>query len=128
MRGVTYGTFAPDEDGVCLGSPEQVRRDFAAMTEHGFNVVRTYTAPPVWLLDEAHRNDVYVMAGLAWEQQFATRACARQSQPKASCSIRSAGIAEAAQTTLPKRGRPALHPLRPAPRSRTHPQPERRDE
>jgi GT2 family glycosyltransferase len=71
VRGVTYGTFAPDEDGVCFGSREQVRRDFAAMAEHGFNVVRTYTAPPVWLLDEAHRNDLYVMAGLAWEQHIA---------------------------------------------------------
>ena len=71
VRGATYGTFAPDEDGVRFGSREQVRRDFVAMAEHGFNVVRTYTAPPVWLLEEADRNDLYVMAGLAWEQHIA---------------------------------------------------------
>ena len=71
IRGATYGTFAPDEHGVRFGSREQVRRDFAAMAEHGFNVVRTYTAPPVWLLDEAERNGLYVMAGLAWEQHIA---------------------------------------------------------
>jgi len=33
VRGVTYGTFAPDEDGIRFGSHEQVRRDFAAMAE-----------------------------------------------------------------------------------------------
>jgi glycosyltransferase involved in cell wall biosynthesis len=71
VRGATYGTFAPDEDGVRFGSREQVGRDFAAMAEHGFNVVRTYTAPPVWLLEEAERNGLYVMAGLAWEQHIA---------------------------------------------------------
>ena len=61
----------PTSDGVRFGSREQVRRDFAAMAEHGINAVRTYTAPPVWLLDEAHRNGLYVMAGLAWEQHVA---------------------------------------------------------
>ncbi len=68
VRGATYGTFAPDEAGVCFGSRDQVRRDFAAMAEHGVNAVRTYTAPPEWLLDEALGNGLYVMAGLAWEQ------------------------------------------------------------
>jgi beta-galactosidase/beta-glucuronidase len=71
VRGATYGTFAPDEDGVRFGPRDQVRRDLAAMVEHGFNVVRTYTAPPGWLLDEAERNGLYVMAGLAWEQHIA---------------------------------------------------------
>jgi O-antigen biosynthesis protein len=71
VRGATYGTFAPDEHGVRFGSPEQVRHDFAAMAEHGFNVVRTYTAPPAWLLDEADRQGLRVMAGLAWEQHMA---------------------------------------------------------
>jgi GT2 family glycosyltransferase len=71
VRGVTYGTFAPDEDGIRFGSQEQVRRDFAAMAERGFNAVRTYTAPPVWLLDEAERSGLLVMAGLAWEQHMA---------------------------------------------------------
>ena len=71
VRGATYGTFAPDEEGIRFGSREQVRHDFAAMAEHGFNVVRTYTAPPVWLLEEAARSGLYVMAGLAWEQHIA---------------------------------------------------------
>jgi hypothetical protein len=71
VRGVTYGTFAPDEDGIRFGSRGQVRRDFAAMAECGFNAVRTYTAPPVWLLEEAERSGLRIMAGLAWEQHMA---------------------------------------------------------
>jgi glycosyltransferase involved in cell wall biosynthesis len=71
VRGVTYGTFAPDAAGLRFGSRDQVRRDFEAMAEHGFNVVRTYTAPPVWVLEEADRYGLHVMAGLAWEQHIA---------------------------------------------------------
>jgi GT2 family glycosyltransferase len=71
VRGTTYGTFAPDAQGNRFPSREQVRRDFAAMAEHGFNAVRTYTAPPVWLLDAADRSGLRVMVGLAWEQHMA---------------------------------------------------------
>ena len=68
---MTYGTFAPDAAGVRFGDREQVRADFAAMSAHGVNAVRTYTAPPPWLLDEAAENGLWVMAGLAWEQHVA---------------------------------------------------------
>ena len=46
IRGVTYGTFRQRADGVRFPEREQVKRDFAAMNEAGFNVVRTYTPPP----------------------------------------------------------------------------------
>jgi O-antigen biosynthesis protein len=71
LRGVTYGTFAQDQNGVRFGSPAQVRADFAAMAADGINAVRTYTAPPGWLLDEALRHDLWVMVGLSWEQHVA---------------------------------------------------------
>jgi GT2 family glycosyltransferase len=71
LRGVTYGTFSPDRNGQCFGSPHQVREDFAVMATAGINAVRTYTAPPVWLLDEALAHGLGVMAGLAWEQHVA---------------------------------------------------------
>src|SRR5438105_2196969 len=52
-------------------APETVERDFALMAKNGFNVVRTYTAPPRWVLDIALKNGLRVMVGLMWEQQTA---------------------------------------------------------
>lgn len=68
VKGVTYGTFAPDEDDHPFPSAEVVDHDFAAMATHGINTVRTYTPAPRWLLDTAQRHGLRVMVGLAWEQ------------------------------------------------------------
>ncbi|MDQ3675620.1 MAG: glycosyltransferase, partial [Actinomycetota bacterium] len=70
LRGVTYGTFdASLGDGV--PPARRVEEDFAQMVRVGVNVVRTYTVPPVWLLDLAHEAGLRVMVGLAWEQHVA---------------------------------------------------------
>src|SRR4051794_21315052 len=53
VRGVTYGPFAPMADGSEYHTPALVRQDFAAMSAAGFNAVRLYTVPPLWLLDAA---------------------------------------------------------------------------
>ena len=66
VRGTTYGTFRPGEDGSEY-DPEVVERDFAQMAQNGFNAVRTYTVPPPWLLDTAQRHGLYVMVGLSWD-------------------------------------------------------------
>jgi GT2 family glycosyltransferase len=71
IRGVTYGTFRPDENEVQFPEPEIVQQDFAQMAAQGFNAVRTYTVPPRWLLDSASRHGLYVMVGLPWEQHVA---------------------------------------------------------
>jgi O-antigen biosynthesis protein len=71
VRGVTYGTFCPDEDGNEHHDPEVVERDFAQMAAHGLNAVRTYTVPPLWLLNAAQRHNLRVMVGLPWEQHVA---------------------------------------------------------
>src|SRR5262245_48089028 len=68
LRGVTYGTFRPDADGRPWPDRSAVERDFAAMVANGFNAVRTYVAPPRWLLDTAHESGLHVLVGLAWEQ------------------------------------------------------------
>lgn len=68
VRGVTYGPFRPHPEFGEYGTPAQVAADFAAMADLGANVVRTYTLPPLWLLDEAHRQGLRVMVGLAWQQ------------------------------------------------------------
>ncbi|MGI9181808.1 MAG: glycosyltransferase, partial [Longimicrobiaceae bacterium] len=70
-RGVTYGTFAPDANGDQFPAREVVESDFARISAHGMNSVRTYTVPPRWLLDAALRHDLRVMVGLPWEQHIA---------------------------------------------------------
>jgi O-antigen biosynthesis protein len=66
IRGVTYGTFAPDAHG---GYPlDQLRADFAQMRAANVNTLRVYTEPPRELLDEAARHGLYVIVGLAWTQ------------------------------------------------------------
>ncbi len=71
IKGVTYGTFRPREDGTQFPDKETVARDFALMAAQGINSVRTYTPPPRWLLDTAAEHGLRVMAGLAWEQHVA---------------------------------------------------------
>lgn len=70
LKGVTYGTFRPDEAGAQFPEIRIVRRDFEAMRAHGINSIRTYTVPPAWLLDEAHTFGIYVLVGIPWEQHI----------------------------------------------------------
>ena len=64
FRGVTYGTFAPREDGAQFPETELIERDLGAMRGAGFNVVRTYDTPPDDLLEVAARCDLRVLAGV----------------------------------------------------------------
>src|SRR5207247_3740657 len=68
VRGVTYGTFRPDDDGHEYPAAAVVERDFAHMAACGVNAVRVYTVPPPWLLDSAWRHGLRVMVGLPVER------------------------------------------------------------
>ncbi|MGE0518962.1 MAG: glycosyltransferase [Candidatus Binatia bacterium] len=68
LRGVTYGPFAPDEAGVAYPPPALVQRDFALMRELGANAIRTFTVPPVWLLDAARQHGLAALVGLPWAE------------------------------------------------------------
>lgn len=70
IKGVTYGPFRPDDEGSEYHSPEIVKRDFDLMRANGINTIRTYTVPPLWLLDLALENELRVMVGLPWEQHI----------------------------------------------------------
>jgi len=71
VKGVTYGTFAPDESGYQFPSIEQISADFRQMADLGINTVRTYTPPRRDLLDAAAREGLRVMVGLPWSQHVA---------------------------------------------------------
>ncbi|MBP7777612.1 MAG: glycosyltransferase [Acidobacteria bacterium] len=71
VKGVTYGTFAPETSGRQYPSPARVQDDFAAMAAAGVNTVRTYTPPPDDVLDAAERHGLRLMIGLPWTQHVA---------------------------------------------------------
>ncbi len=71
VKGVTYGTFAPDAGGYQFPPLPQVAADFAQMATLGVNTVRTYTPPRRDLLDAAAREGLRVMVGLPWSQHVA---------------------------------------------------------
>lgn len=70
VRGATYGPFQPDAEG-SLYRRAHAARAFELMADRGFNALRTYTVPPVWLLDAAGERGLRVMVGLPWEQHVA---------------------------------------------------------
>ena len=71
VKGVTYGTFAPDAEGCQFPAPQQVAEDFRQMAGLGVNTVRTYTTPRRDMLDAAAREGLRVMVGLPWSQHVA---------------------------------------------------------
>ncbi len=92
VRGVTYGTFRPDEQGQEFPSRDRVEEDFTQMAANGINAVRTYTPPPPWLLDAAQRHGLRVMVGLPVERSIAFldyRECARSIEEMVRAAVRS---------------------------------------
>lgn len=70
IKGVSYGTFAPNSRGDPFPECELVARDFALMRAAGFNSLRTYDLPPLWLLDLAATHNLRVLVGLPWPQHI----------------------------------------------------------
>lgn len=68
LRAVTYGPFAPGEDGDQFPDAALARQDFALMRELGGNALRCFTVPPTWLLDLAHEHGLGVLVGLPWTE------------------------------------------------------------
>ena len=70
FKGVTYGTFAPDDNDCQFPDISTIEKDFTMMAMHGINCIRTYTVPPIYLLDIADSLNLKVMVGLPWEQHI----------------------------------------------------------
>src|SRR5215472_5741899 len=67
IRGVTYGSFAARRDGETFPSSDRVRQDFAMMAAAGLNTARTYSTPPVDVLELAEEAGPRLLVGLHYE-------------------------------------------------------------
>ncbi|MEO5581282.1 MAG: glycosyltransferase [Saprospiraceae bacterium] len=70
IKGVTYGTFAPDESGDQFPPIDLISKDFEMMEANGINSIRTYTVPSLEMLDKANEYGIMLMVGLPWEQHI----------------------------------------------------------
>jgi cellulose synthase/poly-beta-1,6-N-acetylglucosamine synthase-like glycosyltransferase len=66
IKGVTYGSFRPNEDGDPFPSRTQVREDFAQMADAGVNTIRIYSPPPDWLADAAEKAGLFLFPDICW--------------------------------------------------------------
>jgi len=66
IKGVTYGTFRPNEAGEPFPARQRVRDDFERMRQAGVNTVRLYTPPPNWLADLAAEAGLYLFPDICW--------------------------------------------------------------
>src|SRR5438093_13521561 len=71
VRGVTYGTFRPDQRGSEFHNRDRVETDFLLIADAGINAVRTYTVPPLWLLYLAYMQGLYGTVALTVERLMA---------------------------------------------------------
>lgn len=70
VKGITYGPFAPDDQGECFAAPDQTRRDFELIRNLGANVLRVYYPPPRRLLDLALEFDLRVFVDIPWAKHL----------------------------------------------------------
>ncbi len=69
-KGVTYGPFAPDDDGTHFATREQTAKDFAHIRELNANVVRIYHVPPRWFLDLAAEHGLKLFIDIPWNKHL----------------------------------------------------------
>ena len=66
IRGVTYGTFRPNEQGEPYPPFEVLEADFYRMREVGINAVRLYTPPSDRIADAAARVGLFLIPDICW--------------------------------------------------------------
>ena len=71
LRGVSYGTFAPNSRGEQYPEPERAAADFAQMRRLGANLVRLYVPPPLWMVEAAREAGLRLMVGIPWPHHMA---------------------------------------------------------
>src|SRR6266853_1339870 len=66
IKGVTYGSFSPNDEGEPFPPIAQVRDDFAFMRESGINTVRLYTPPSDRIADAALEAGLFLIPDICW--------------------------------------------------------------
>ena len=70
VKGVTYGTFAPNEQGEPYPEYSRLIDDFAQMAAAGVNTVRLYTPPSDRIADAAAEAGLRLIADVCWGPRF----------------------------------------------------------
>jgi glycosyltransferase involved in cell wall biosynthesis len=70
LRGVSYGPFADASHGFPFPEERVLERDLELMAEAGANCLRTFTAPPRWLLDRAAAHGIRVLVTIPWAEHI----------------------------------------------------------
>ncbi|MDB5293889.1 MAG: glycosyl transferase family 2 [Phycisphaerales bacterium] len=66
VRGVTYGTFAANEQGEPYPEFSRLKEDFAQMAAAGVNTVRLYVPPTDRIADAASDAGLYLIPDICW--------------------------------------------------------------
>jgi glycosyltransferase involved in cell wall biosynthesis len=70
VKGVTYGTFTPNEQGEPYPEMARLKDDFARMREVGVNTVRVYTPPSERIADAAADAGLHLIPDICWGPRF----------------------------------------------------------
>lgn len=68
VKGVTYGPFAQNSQGLFLPERERMESDFRQIRELGANTIRLYHAPSVDVLDVAQAQGLKVFVDIPWSK------------------------------------------------------------
>lgn len=66
IKGVTYGSFSPNEEGEPFPSLQQVKYDFSRMRDAGINTVRLYSPPSNRIADAAADVGLLLVPDICW--------------------------------------------------------------
>ena len=78
VKGIAYGPFKPNAQGLPFAVPELTALDLNHIRELGANVVRVYHVPPRWFLDLALTRDLRVFVDIPWNKHLGLDSEARR--------------------------------------------------